>query len=36
MFVRPKDIKVGDYPALDTFDEELDEIWKAYQVLTGW
>lgn len=26
MFARPKDIRVGDYPALDNFDEDLDEI----------
>jgi hypothetical protein len=27
MFVRPKDIKVGDFPPLDDFNEDEDEIW---------
>ena len=26
VFVRPKDMKVGDYPPVDIFDEEMDEI----------
>lgn len=26
IFVRPKDLQVGDYPPVDDFDEDLDEI----------
>lgn len=26
LFVRPTDLKVGDYPPIDIFDEDQDEI----------
>ena len=26
IFVRPKEVEVGDFPAVDEFDEEADEI----------
>lgn len=28
IFVRPKDITVGEFPPLNDFDEDLDEIWN--------
>ena len=28
VFIRPKDGKSGDYPPVDDFDEDMDEIWR--------
>lgn len=36
IFIRPKDAKFGDFPPVDDFDENEDEIWNlVYKVLVS-